>query len=155
MLGLGSAGGLVGSFAAPFLRRRIHSLRLVVAGTVWVDTLLVGLLVLTTNPILLGVLLGLILSLWPLYNAVVQARWMSEIPDALMGRVQSVTAVLAWAPVPLAPLAAGLLLQFTGRIASILCFAAIMFAAAIAATFNRDVKEASADRPTVPAASQN
>ena len=41
---------------------------------------------------------------------------MTQIPDRLMGRVQSAVTVLGWAPVPLAPLTAGVLLQFTGRV---------------------------------------
>lgn len=151
MLGLGATGGVVGSLAAPFLRRFVHSLRAMVVGILWIDAALVGMLVLTSNPIFLGILLGLILSLWPLYNAVVQGRWLADVPDALLGRVNSAVALLGWAPVPLAPLAAGVLLQLTGRVVTILCFAGLMLCVAVAATLNRNVRKASASSPPVPA----
>ncbi|MHB8324069.1 MAG: MFS transporter, partial [Candidatus Dormibacteria bacterium] len=145
MLALGSAGGLLGAIATPWLAKRAKSLRLVIVGVLWVDTVLVVMLVVTTSPIALGCLLGLILFLWPLRSSMVQARWTMEIPDRLMGRVRSVTALLGWAPVPLAPLVAGILLATTGRVVAILCFAGIMLSVALAATFNRHVKQASLD----------
>jgi MFS family permease len=144
MLGIGSVGGVLGSVAAPYLRRRIHSLRLVIAGVAWVDAPLVVLMAVTRNPLGLGVLLGLMLAPWPFWNAVVGARTMTQIPDRLMGRVQSAVTVLGWAPVPLAPLTAGLLLQFTGRVPTILIFGVLMLGVAVTATLNRAVRDASA-----------
>jgi predicted MFS family arabinose efflux permease len=94
MLGIGSVGGVLGSVAAPYLRRRIHSLRLVIAGVAWVDAPLVVLMAVTRNPLGLGVLLGLMLAPWPFWNAVVGARTMTQIPDRLMGRVQSAVLML-------------------------------------------------------------
>jgi MFS family permease len=144
MLAIGGAGGMLGALAAPFLARRIRSLRLIVSGVVWIGVPLVGLAAVTTNPLLLGTLLGLILSVWPLYNAVVVARWMVEIPDRLMGRVQSVAALLGWAPVPLAPLVGGILIERVGGTRTVLIFAAIMLTIAIIATLSRTIRIESA-----------
>ena len=83
---------------------------------------------------------SLTLSVWPLYNAVVVARWMLEIPDRLMGRVQSAAALLGWAPVPLAPLVGGLLIESVGETWTVLIFAAIMLTVAIIATLNRTIR---------------
>ncbi len=151
MLGLGALGGVLGSVAAPLLRRRVHSLRLVVAGTVWLDALLVAAMATSSSPWVLGALLGLVLSLWPLFNAVVKGRWLADVPDQLLGRVNSAVALLGWAPVPLAPLAAGVLLELTGSTITVLCFAALMLTVAIAATLNRDVRAASIEGVALPA----
>ncbi|HZM76874.1 MAG TPA: MFS transporter [Candidatus Limnocylindrales bacterium] len=140
MLALGGAGGMLGALAAPALTRRIRSMRLVVAGAVWFGVPLVALAATTANPILLGLLLGLILSAWPLYNAVVVSRWMQQVPDALMGRVQAAVALIGWAPVPLSPLLAGLLVEWVGTTWTVLTFATIMLTIAIAATLNQTVR---------------
>jgi MFS family permease len=140
MLALGGAGGMLGALTAPILARHLKSLRLIIAGVVWVGVPLIALTAATTNPILLGLLLGLILSLWPLYNAVVVSRWMLQIPDALMGRVQAAVALIGWAPVPLAPLFAGLLIEHVGTTWTVLIFAAVMLTIAIAATLNQTIR---------------
>jgi MFS family permease len=140
MLALGGAGGMLGALAAPMLARHIRSLRLIIAGVVWVGVPLIALAAATSNPILLGLLLGLILAVWPVYNAVVVSRWMQQIPDALMGRVQAAVALIGWAPMPLAPLLGGLLMERIGTTWTVLIFAAIMLAIAVAATLNHTVK---------------
>ena len=112
---------------------------------------LVALAATTTDPILLGLVLGLILSVWPLYNAVVVSRWMRQVPDALMGRVQSAVALIGWAPVPLAPLLGGLLIEWVGAMWTVLIFAAIMAMIAVAATLNSTVRaEAISRHPAGP-----
>jgi len=140
MLALGGAGGMLGALAAPILSRRIRSLRVVVAGSVWVGVPFIALAATTSNPIMLGLLLGLVLSVWPLYNAMVVSRWMSQIPDALMGRVQAAVALIGWAPVPLSPLLGGLLIEWVGTTWTVVTFAALMLTIAIAATLNQTVR---------------
>jgi hypothetical protein len=88
-------------------------------------------------------LLGLILSVWPLYNAVVVSRWMLQVPDALMGRVQAAAALIGWAPVPLSPLLGGLLIEWVGPAWTVLTFATIMLMIAVAATLNKTVRSES------------
>jgi len=148
MLALGGAGGMLGALAAPLLARRIQSLRFIVAGVVWVGVPTVALAAATANPILLGLLLGVTLSVWPLYNAVVVSRWMLQIPDRLMGRVQSAVGLIGWAPVPLAPFLGGLLIESAGEAWTVLTFSAIMLAIALTATLNRTIHVESARAKT-------
>ncbi|MEV6845007.1 MFS transporter [Actinoplanes sp. NPDC051411] len=155
MLALGGAGGMLGAVAAPALARRIRSarsVRLVVAGSVWSGVPLIALASLTSQPVRLGLLLGLVLAVWPLYNAVVTARWMTRFPDALMGRVQSAVALLGWAPVPLAPWVGGLLTEHLGGARTVLAFAVLMLAIAVTATVVRH--DDPVDRRTVEPASR-
>ena len=148
MLALGGAGGMLGALMAPMMTRYLKSLRLIIAGVVWVGVPLIALTAVTSHPILLGLLLGLILALWPLYNAVVVSRWMLQIPDALMGRVQAAVALIGWAPVPLAPLLAGLLIEHVGTTWTVLVFTTIMLTIAIAATLNRTIRTESRQATT-------
>jgi MFS family permease len=140
MMGLGSVGGILGALAAPVLSRRIRSLRLIVAGVAWIGVPLVALTAITSNPILLGILLGLVLSVWPLYNAVVVSRWMRQVPDALMGRVQAAVALIGWAPVPVAPLLGGVLIERVGPRWTVLGFATVMLIVAAFATANGTIR---------------
>ena len=148
MLALGGAGGMSGALAAPVLARRVRSFRLVVAGVVWSGVPLVALVATTTNPILLGLLLGLLLSAWPLYNAVVVSHWMRQVPDALMGRVQAAVALIGWAPVPLSPLLCGLLVEWVGATWTVLGLAGLMLTVATAATLNHTVRNEPSRLPT-------
>jgi MFS family permease len=147
MLALGGAGGMLGALTAPMMARHLKSLRLIITSVIWMGVPLIALTAATSRPVLLGLLLGLILSLWPLYNAVVVSRWMRQVPDALMGRVQAAVALIGWAPVPLAPLLAGVLIEHVGTTWTVLVFAAIMLTIAIAATLNQTIR-AESRQPT-------
>lgn len=155
MLAIGGAGGMLGALTASALARRVRSLRLVVAGVAWVAVPLILLMAATTNPLLLGILLGLTLSVWPLYNAIVVARRMTQIPDRLIGRVQGAVALLGCAPVPLAPLLGGVLIERIGETATVLTFAAMMLTVALAATTSRQVRGESATGGDLPQGSSS
>ena len=112
----------------------------------------VALMALTSNPIALGLARAhpRALALLERHGA---GPLMADIPDGLMGRVGGPVAVLGWAPVPLAPLRAGILLQFTGRVVTIMVFAGLMLGVAVASTLNQAGKETCAapiPRPTTP-----
>ncbi|WP_088285457.1 MFS transporter [Kineosporia sp. A_224] len=147
MLAIGGAGGLLGALTAPKLAPRIPSLRFVIAGVAWVAVPAILLMTTSANPLALGALLALILSVWPLYNAVVVARWMAQVPDNLIGRVQGAVALLGWAPVPLAPLLGGVLLDHLGGVVTLTIFAALMTAVAVAASLSQDIRTESQRPP--------
>ncbi|HEX7304848.1 MFS transporter, partial [Lentzea sp.] len=144
MLALGGAGGVLGSVVAPLIQKRVTSLRLVVAGVAWIGAPAVAALALATDYVSTGLLLGLTLSVWPVWNAVIMARWLVLIPDELMGRVQSAAVLVAGAPVPLAGLTGAFLYERIGATGALLVFAAIMLLVAVLATINKTVRAASA-----------
>lgn len=143
MMALGAAGGILGAVTAPLVQRKVKSLRVVVAGTIWVGVPSLLAAAWTTNPLLLGALLGAILFPYPSLNAVAVSRWMAQIPDEQMGRVQAATALLGWAPVPFAPLAGGLLVDAAGGTSTVLIFATILLLTALAATWNPAIRRES------------
>ena len=61
-----------------------------------------------------------------------------------MGRVQSAAGLLGWAPVPLAPLVGGLLIERVGETRTVLTFAAVILTVAIIATLSRAIRVESA-----------
>lgn len=140
MLALGSAGGVVGSLLAPMVEKRVTSMRLIVAGVAWLGAPMVAALTLTTDYLSMGVLLGLTLAVWPVWHAVIMARWLTLIPDELMGRVQGAAILVSWGPVPLAGLATTFLYEKAGPAATLLALAGIMLAVAVVATLNRSVR---------------
>ncbi|MFD9701597.1 MFS transporter [Lentzea sp. NPDC059081] len=144
VLALGGAGGVLGSVVAPLVQKRVTSLRLIVAGVAWIGAPAVAALVLATDFVSMGLLLGLTLSVWPVWNAVIMARWLVLIPDELMGRVQSAAVLVAGAPVPLAGLTGAFLYENVGATGALLVFASIMLIVAVFATVNRSVRAASA-----------
>jgi MFS family permease len=141
MFGLAGAGGLLGAMIAPQAVRRIKSAKAVVYAVVWISAVLAFLLAFAPNAVALGILYGLLLFVWPTWNAIVTARRIRAVPDSLRGRVQSAAGLVAMAPVPFASLLAGLLLQSAGVPITVAVFSAIFVVAGIWARFSRGVSQ--------------
>jgi predicted MFS family arabinose efflux permease len=141
MLGMVSAGGVLGALVAPRLQRRVPA-KLVVVGANWIWAALIPLIALLTDPLELGSVLGVASFVGALWNVVIGAYQLSLIPDRLLGRVMSVDLLLAFGAIPLGALAGGLLLEAFGGAASALILAGAMAAVAVAATASRGVRAA-------------
>ena len=113
MLALFGLGGVAGSAASGPLLRTIKTPVLVI-GSVWYWGGLVSLLVLTTNPFLLGAIAGAALFLAPAWNGAVVGFRIRVTPDRLQGRVHAVEALLSFGARPFAMLATGFLLDGLG-----------------------------------------
>ena len=113
MLALFGLGGVAGSAASGPLLRTIKTPVLVI-GSVWYWGVLVSLLVLTTNPFLLGTIAGAALFLAPAWNGAVVGFRIRVTPDRLQGRVHAVEALLSFGARPFAMLATGFLLDGLG-----------------------------------------
>ena len=149
MLGFLGVGGLLGALAAPWLRRRIAG-RSIVVGFNWVDFAVVLGLVAAPHPIAIGALLGVLAFLGPTWNAVVHGYRISIVPDALLGRVESVDSLVAFGSASLGPLVAGFLLDWIGGDGTFLVLAGIMLALAVAATFARALDAIPSGAPARP-----
>jgi MFS family permease len=140
MLGLPSAGGLVGSVAAPALTRRL-SIRTIVVGSPWLRALVLPWLALFTNPFVLGGILAVEWLFAPCWDAAVVSYRLSVVPDALQARVQGVAGLLAMAGAPIGSLVGGFLLEGIGGRATILVLVAWTLALAILSTMSRSLRE--------------
>ena len=139
-------GGLLGSLAAPWLARRV-SMRTVIIATPVLGAALVPLLSILPGRATPGVVFGAMWILNPLWSTVVGAHRLRITPPELRARVLSIATLIAGGPIPLASVAAGVLLETAGTTPTVIVFFAIMvLGAAIAAVGSRAVREAP-DRP--------
>ncbi|MEV4283733.1 MFS transporter [Actinoplanes xinjiangensis] len=141
MLGVYSAGGLLGAFAAGRLHR-IVSFRTVLVGVNWVWAALLPLFLLTTSPWQIGVIGALTAFVGPLWNVVIFTYAGVVVPNELLGRVMSAAGTLTWGVMPIASLAGGLMLTWLGTTGSLWSLSAVMLVAAIAATLSPSVRRA-------------
>jgi predicted MFS family arabinose efflux permease len=141
ILGFMGGGGLLGSFVAPWLQRRLPP-KLVMIGANWVWAALLPLLAVVPEPILLGPILAGMAFVGPAWNVVFGAYQLTLTPDRLLGRVNSVTMLLAWGSIPLGSLAAGFLLGWAGAVPSTWVLAGAMTFVAVAATVSPAMRRA-------------
>jgi MFS family permease len=141
MLGLWGLGGLAGSIVAPRLVRQLPS-KAIVIGSMWLWAAGVALLALPEEPFALGAIVGLAVPPLVVWNVVLASYRYALVPDRLLGRVQSAGRLVAWSSLPLAPLAAGLLLEWGGAVKSILILALLMAVVALAGTLARPIRQA-------------
>lgn len=134
-------GGLLGAAVAPRLARRLPA-RVVVAGTMVLEALLVPLLAVVPWPLALGAIYGGMVMLHPTWNAVVGAYRIRITPDRLRGRVQSVATLLSLGSVGPAWLLTGFSIQTIGAVETVLVLFAIVAVVAVAALVSRSVREA-------------
>jgi predicted MFS family arabinose efflux permease len=140
-LALAGGGGVLGALLAPLLTRHV-SARVVIIGAQCATALLTPLLAFSSAPILDGLILGAIFSVWPLWNAIVVAYRTSITPDNLQARVQSIHVVLSSSAAPLGPLVAGFGIEWLGARPTILAISSVAAVAAIVAVASPAVRKA-------------
>ena len=127
------AGGLLGSFAAPWAQRRFGARRVVVTvGWLWVAQ--IGILALLPNVLALGAVSAAGSVAGPVFNVVVNSHVYRVTPDRLLGRVRGAARLVAWGSIPLGALAGGCLASASGGQATLFILTGIMCAVATAAT---------------------
>nr|WP_246324438.1 MFS transporter [Petropleomorpha daqingensis] len=125
-----AVGGLAGSAAAPWLRRRL-GLGGVIAGTVVLSVMAYLLLALTTTPWIAVLLLGLIGFAAFAFN-VVSASYRGEaVPDHLRGRVYSAYRFATWGVTPIGAALGGVVAAAFGLPAVFAATAAVLAAVAV------------------------
>jgi MFS family permease len=138
-------GGLLGSLAAPWLARRA-SMRTIIVATTLLGASLVPLLSILPGQATPGVVFGAMWILNPAWSTVVGAHRLRITPPELRARVLSIAFTVSGGPVPLAPVAAGVLLEAAGTTPTVALFFAIMVVGASIAITSRAVRD-SPDRP--------
>lgn len=144
MLGIYSAGGMIGALAAPRLYRRLRPKPVIVV-TNWIWAALLPLFLLTDNPLLLGVIGASCSFLGPIWNVVSDGYFITQVPDELRGRVASAAMTVATGTIPLAAAASGYLIAEEGPAKSIVVITAVMFVTAIVGTVSPAIRYAPTD----------
>jgi predicted MFS family arabinose efflux permease len=133
-------GGLAGALIAPRLARRL-SVRAAVRTTMWLEAILVPFLIVVREPLAMGLILGLMMALHPLWDVSVGGYQLRITPDRLQGRTQSVYRLFALGAIPLALVVVGSLLETIGATATIVAASCAMGVVALAAGASRAVRD--------------
>jgi MFS family permease len=140
------AGGVLGSFAAGWLARRLH-VRTIVVATPAVVAFLLPLLVLLPGRVTPGLVYGAMFFLFPAWNAAVGSLRLRLTPDEMQGRVASIATMLSLGPAFAASLAAGFLLEGIGSTPTVLALCGVIVFVTLAALLSDAVGKA----PVAPA----
>jgi predicted MFS family arabinose efflux permease len=135
--------GILGSMAAPLLRRHFSFFTITVS-TLWSQALLLALLILAPNLLVLGAILALIFFLGPIFDIAQRSQRIAMIPDELQGRVNSVYRLIVFSGQPVGLALTGLLLQTIGATPTILLSATGFSLIALLATFNSSIRQVGA-----------
>lgn len=139
MIGVIGAEGILGSLAAPRLRRALPP-RLIVVGTNWVGFVVLVALHLVSHPLLLGLLWGIRPFFSPAWNATVVGYQLRVVPPDLAARTVSAETMLSYAGGTAGPLVAGLLLGVAGGSTTLFAFAGLALAIATAGSLARSLR---------------
>jgi hypothetical protein len=135
------AGGLCGSFAAPWLQRRVRP-GVIITSCVWAWAVLIGLLTVVRSPVWLcpvTTMIGVAGSPW---NVAVQTYRLRIVPNHMLARVSSVTLQIAWGAIPLGSLLAAALLGSMSATRVAVIIAVALAVTATAATASASVRGA-------------
>jgi MFS family permease len=138
---VGGIGAVLGSIVATSVQKRFSFSQLII-GTAWITAVSMPLYAIAPNPLALGVLACIDFIVGPIYNVVQFSYRSAIIPDELQGRVNSVFRLIAFGGQPLGLALTGVLIQNIGVIGTVLICAICMAAFALAATLNKDVRNA-------------
>lgn len=120
---LSGAGGVIGALVAPRICRRWPPGALLLAiGATWASA--IPLLALTTQPILLGLILAALGFMAPSVNTIIISYQMGTTPDRLQGQVYAAIGLITGLPTPLGSLTGGALLAAIGAVSSLLVLTA-------------------------------
>jgi predicted MFS family arabinose efflux permease len=132
-------GGILGSLVAPAVARRA-SLRTVVIATAVVGAALVPLLSMLPGRATPGIVFGAMWVLNPVWTTAVGAYRLRITPPELQARVVSIATAVSMAPVPLAFIVAGLLLEAAGTTPTVFALFVVMLVGAAIAVASRAVR---------------
>lgn len=151
MFTIGALGGLLGAVLAGPVRRAV-GVRGLIAGGPWLVLGVVLLMLVTHNPVVLGLLLGLADFSAPPTNAVVAGSRIAAAPDHLRGRIQAVASTMSMSLAWLGPLAIGYLFEQSGPTSTILAVAGWTLGLALLATLAPSIRHYAANMPAAATA---
>ncbi len=138
---LAAIGGILGSSVAGWVQRRVTFGPALIAAE-WMLALLYPLLAIAPNPVALGLVRTAMSGTVSVSNTVRLSYQLGCIPDALQGRVNSLTTLLAYGSLPIGEALTGVLLQSIGPTHTIMAITIGLAASAAAVTLNPHVRHA-------------
>lgn len=143
VLAAGGVGSIAGSIASERVAARFN-LRQIALAVHWIWVMLLPLYVLARSPWALAAITSVAYGITPIFFAAQYSYRLAVIPDALIGRVNSVFRMVMYAGQPIGLALAGALLQWVHADATIFVLTGILLALCLAATFNAHLRRAPA-----------
>lgn len=147
-LSMAAAAGLAGSTVAPWVHRRLGLRRLMLA-TCLIRLLATTAAALLGGPLVLGAALVVVLLTSPVVNAAISAARLQIVDYEVYGRVSGATSFIGSALQPLAPLAAGVLVQAGGASSALGVIAALFACCSLTVLLGRRGLDVAIPVPTV------
>jgi predicted MFS family arabinose efflux permease len=141
MFSIAATGGILGAVLGGQIQKRFTFGQVIIT-VGWINVLLVPLLLVAPSFIILGIILGLMFMLSPIYNVVQFSYRLTLIPDKLQGRVNSAFRLLAFGFQPLGAALSGILIAAVGPTSTVLFFLSVQVLFAILTTINSYVRNA-------------
>lgn len=139
---IASVGGVLGSLVANQVHGKLKFGQ-VMMGMFWILAILWPLYILAPNPFVLGIITAGIFVVENIGSIVNIGYRLALTPDELQGRVTSVHRLGNNIGALVGPTVAGLLLQYTSIVITVLCFFAVLLVLAISTSLNNAVRTAS------------
>jgi len=148
MMSFAAAGSLLGAVAATRLYRLVAP-RVIVVAYPWLGVLATLIIALPLPPLALGAVYGAWVFTGPTWDAVVGGHRIRIVPDAMQGRVESVTGLVAIGGAALGPLVGGVLASRLSGSAAFLTVATIGTVVALGgvAAWSRGLRVLPAEAP--------
>lgn len=137
----GGIGSILGALIVAPLQKRFSFGQMMI-GSTWVWALTWLLFAIAPNPLMLGAATALSFIIVPIYMSVQFGYRLALIPDHLQGRVNSVFRLIAFGSEPIGMALTGILIQVIGPVPTVLVLFVPQFILSIAATFNRQLRNA-------------
>jgi hypothetical protein len=139
MFGIMGAGAIGGAIAAPTIVSRVRIRPLLVAIN-WLWAIQVAAVAVLPNVVAIGIVMAALSVGGPISNVAIGSVLYRVTPDAMLGRVRSVTKALAWGATPLGSLAAGFLAVGFGAQGAIVALAGVLALVAAGATLSKGLR---------------
>ncbi|HLM50935.1 MAG TPA: MFS transporter [Solirubrobacteraceae bacterium] len=140
VLGLGSAGGLIGAALVAARRRRALPARGVLILAPALGALCVAGVAVAGSVVAVAIGYGAFFVLRPAWSSVLETQWLTLIDEEHRGRVLGSINLVTAAPLVAAPVLTGVLLELLGTRGTALLLAALLAAVAAAATTLRPLR---------------
>jgi MFS family permease len=136
---IGALGGLVGSFFASRIHK-LFSFHTLLKATTSLNFLIFSLCAFARNDIALALITAALFAISPLYEVTTASYTVTVIPDAMRGRVISLTRLVILGAYSFGFFATGVSLQYLGSTRTIVFFSGLLLILALAVYFNKALR---------------
>lgn len=136
---IAALGGLMGASFASRIHKRYRFSTLLIATTT-LNFLVFTLFAFASNDLTLAIITAALFALIPIYEITTATYTVSVIPDAIRGRILSLTRLVMLGAYSLGFFVTGVLLQFAGSIRSIIIFSCLLLILALTVIFYKPLR---------------